>query len=211
MTDPETPEEQLVYLKSNIDQFFLIIMGMIVFLMQCGFGFLEAGAVRSKNTTNILMKNLMDSAIAALSYWLFGWAFAYGADGNAFIGYDNFALEDKDETLAAAWFFQFVFAATAATIVSGAIAERTQFVAYIAYCITLTGFVYPIATHWVWDAKGWLAAECWWDDVGFKDFAGSAVVHCLGGTAALIGAICVGRRKDFYNEKEDKYVRIPGM
>lgn len=197
-------------LADNIDQFFLITMGMIVYLMQMGFAFLEAGSVRSKNTTNILMKNIMDSAIGALSYWLLGWAFAYGDKGNAFIGYSEFVLYEKSDTQGGAWFFQYVFAATAATIVSGAVAERTKFVAYLVYCVLLTAVVYPIVTHWAWDAKGWLAAECWWDDVSFMDFAGSAIVHCLGGTAALCGAVCVGRRKDLWNEAEGKYKRIAG-
>lgn len=194
----------------SLDQFFLFVMGAIVYLMQMGFGFLEAGAIRTKNVTNILMKNILDSAIAALSYWAVGYAFAYGADSNAFIGYKNFLLIDLHDNMSAFWFFQFVFAATAATIVSGAMAERTNFIAYIVYCTVLTTFVYPIATHWVWDSKGWLLAEAPWDDTSFIDFAGSAVVHCLGGTAALVGAIAVGKRRDLFNKTTERNERIKG-
>ncbi|XP_022778288.1 ammonium transporter 1 member 3-like, partial [Stylophora pistillata] len=125
--------------------------------MQTGFAFLEAGSVRSKNTTNILIKNFLDVFIGAVAYWLFGYAFAFGAESNAFIGHKYFALADLPADKYSHWFFHFVFAATAATIVSGAMAERTEFKAYLVYSVFLTGFVYPVVTHWAWDGNGWLA------------------------------------------------------
>ena len=172
-------------LKVNLDGFFLIIMGIIIFLMQCGFALLEAGAVRSKNTTNILMKNMMDIFIGALAYWVVGYSLAFGEEGNLFIGWVSTCLEqDKLAT----WFFQFAFAATSATIVSGAMAERCGLLAYIVYSLVLTGFVYPIVSHWCWADAGWL------NNTNFQDFAGSGVVHITGGITALIGCVSLGPR-----------------
>merc|ERR550532_1799960 len=110
-------------LKVNVDSLFLIVMGIIVFLMQCGFALLEAGAVRSKNTVNILIKNMLDALIGGVVYWAVGWAFAYGTDSNGFLGTDEFFFIGFEHKNYPSWFFQFVFAATTATIVSGAIAE----------------------------------------------------------------------------------------
>jgi len=196
---------QVAAANSNNDQLFLIVMGIFVLFMQGGFAFLEAGSVRSKNTTNILMKNILDVFIGAVSYYLFGFAFAYGEPSNAFIGHNTFAAGNVrtpngtdtevvlPEAYYALWFYQFVFAATASTIVSGAVAERTEFVAYLVYCLFLTGFIYPIVSHWAWSSTGWLASGAGTGLV-FQDFAGSAVVHITGGTAALVGAILVGPR-----------------
>ncbi|RMX43326.1 putative ammonium transporter 1 isoform X1 [Pocillopora verrucosa] len=187
-------------LQGNLDQFFLIIMGCLIFFMQTGFAFLEAGSVRSKNTTNILIKNFLDVFIGAVAYWLFGYAFAFGVESNGFIGHKFFALADLPADKYSHWFFHFVFAATAATIVSGAMAERTEFKAYLLYSVFLTGFVYPIVTHWAWDENGWLykGVEYTKDNVtmtvAYQDFAGSGVVHVLGGTVALVGAAIVGPR-----------------
>ena len=126
-------------LKSNLDNFFLIVMGIVVFLMQCGFAFLEAGAVRSKNAVNILIKNMLDALIGGLSYWAIGWGLAYGEGGNPFCGGSEFFSYNMDHTKYPSWFFQFVFAATAATIISGSVAERCHFYAYFAYSIIITG------------------------------------------------------------------------
>ncbi len=202
-------QAELAMITKSLDDFFLVTMGILVFLMQLGFGFLEGGAVRTKNVTNILLKNMLDSAVAAWCYWSVGWAFAYGDKSNAFIGYSNFFLIDLDNDVSALWFFQFTFTATAATIVSGAMAERTRFLAYMLYSTLLTAFVYPVITHWAWGG-GWLATECPWDGCYFVDFAGSAVLHCCGGAAALIGAIAVGKRRGLYNDETDKNERIPG-
>ena len=136
MADLET---RFNILHQNTDSFFLIVIGILVFLMQCGFAFLEAGAVRTKNTVNILIKNMLDALIGGVSYYMVGWAVAYGPGGNGFIGGSNFFSYGMDYSSYPSWFFQFVFAATATTILSGAIAERTQFTAYFAYSILITG------------------------------------------------------------------------
>ncbi|KAK6191639.1 hypothetical protein SNE40_003278 [Patella caerulea] len=203
------------HLQSNLDQFFLIIMGMIVLLMQCGFAFLEAGAVRSKNSTNILIKNLMDQFVAGIAYWIFGFPFAFG-NGNDFIGYTFWATYELEETKLALFFFQYVFAATAATIVSGAMAERCEFIAYIVYSILITGFIYPVVTHWVWSDNAWLTAGMDYTfnnetvTIGYKDFAGSGVVHVLGGIAALVGASLLGPRKGRFHKGSKTVVPIRG-
>eukprot|EP00127_Corallochytrium_limacisporum_P006296 Clim_evm7s225 gene=Clim_evmTU7s225 len=199
----ETDVERIDALEVSIDQLFLAIMGMVVFLMQGGFAFLEAGSIRSKNATNILFKNFMDIAIGASSYWLLGYGFAYGGD-NEFAGDNFFALHDlnncENRGLFSDFWFQFAFAATAATIVSGAVAERMTLQGYMMYSIVLTGFVYPIATHWQWGG-GWLATEGPNDGaIGFQDFAGSTLVHCVGGTAGLVGAIAIGPRIGRFDE-----------
>ncbi|XP_063591949.1 putative ammonium transporter 1 [Penaeus indicus] len=177
----------LEHFQSNTDVFFLITMGTIVFFLQAGFAFLEAGAVRSKNTTNILIKNMLDVFIGGISYWLVGYALAFG-EGNMFCGTVYWASVGVPDERLAFWFFQFVFAATCATIVSGSMAERCAFSAYFIYSIILTAFVYPIVTHWAWTAEGWLSVR------GYQDFAGSGVVHLTGGVAALVGAIILGPR-----------------
>uniref|UniRef100_H2YUH5 Ammonium transporter AmtB-like domain-containing protein n=1 Tax=Ciona savignyi TaxID=51511 RepID=H2YUH5_CIOSA len=173
-------------LKSNLDQFFLVICGIFILFMQTGFAFLEAGSVRSKNTTNIIMKNVLDLFIGAIMYFAIGYSFAYGKPGNAFIANDgNFTY--------AGWFFQYVFAATASTIVSGAMAERTEFTTYMVYFTFLTGFVYPVVAHWCWSEVGWLKVGMA-HGLSYIDYAGSGVVHLTGGSAALVGAIALGPR-----------------
>ncbi|ESO95416.1 hypothetical protein LOTGIDRAFT_188698, partial [Lottia gigantea] len=190
-------------LQSNLDQFFLLTNGMIVLLMQCGFAFLEAGAVRSKNSTNILIKNLMDQFFAGISYWLVGYAFAFGK-GHWFIGYSYWASADMPQEDFALFFFQYVFAATAATIVSGAVAERCEFIAYIIYSVLITGFIYPVVTHWVWYGEGWLLT------LGYLDFAGSGVVHVLGGIAAFVAAFFLGPRKGRFHKSSKTVAPIRG-
>ncbi|XP_033102659.1 putative ammonium transporter 1 [Anneissia japonica] len=186
-------EDALSALQTNSDLFFKIMMACMIFFMQCGFAFLEAGSVRSKNTTNILIKNFLDVCIGSVFYWAVGYAFAYGP-GNKFIGTDWFFMKNMPTEQVDDWFFQFVFAATAATIVSGSMAERTEFVAYLVYSVILTGFIYPVVTHWAWSDDGWLTEMPNNEHIGFQDFAGSAVVHILGGSVALIGAAMLGPR-----------------
>lgn len=198
---PEELTESLDSLTSALDTGWLLIAAVLVLFMQAGFGLVESGFVRSKNVTNILMKNLMDASIGALAYWSVGFGIAYGTAGaaNEIFGFGNFFLADTDDY--ATFFFQFAFAATAATIVSGAVAERTKFTAYLVYTILITAFIYPVVTHWIWDGGGWLTAFT--DDpmmeVGMIDFAGSTVVHSVGGWAALMGAVFVGARRGKYN------------
>ncbi len=180
-----------------VDKMYVLISGFMVFLMQCGFAMLTAGSVRTKNVKNVLIKNLLDACVGALAYFLFGYNFAYGADGNAFIGHGEFALSKGWNTDFTSFFFQWTFAATAATIVSGSVAERTSFYAYLGYAFFLTAFVYPVVSHWVWDGSGWMTSLF---GVGVVDFAGCSVVHMVGGVAGIIGAIIVGPRMGRFDE-----------
>ncbi|MFW6309414.1 MAG: ammonium transporter [bacterium] len=181
-----------------IDTIWTLLAAFLVFFMQAGFAMVEAGFTRAKNAGNIIMKNLMDFATGSLIYWAIGFALMFGA-GNAFIGNSGFFLQSSfsnlglDIPLAAFWIFQAVFAATAATIVSGAMAERTNFSGYLIYSVVITGFIYPVVGHWIWGG-GWLA------ELEMIDFAGSTVVHSVGGWAALAGAIVLGPRIGKYNE-----------
>ncbi|XP_077994370.1 putative ammonium transporter 1 [Glandiceps talaboti] len=184
--------KSLAALETNTDHFFLVVMGCLIFFLQCGFAFLEAGSVRSKNTTNILIKNVLDVCVGAMIYWAMGYAFAFG-EGNWFIGSRNFFFEDFSSDMLSHWFFHFVFAATATTIVSGAMAERTEFGAYLIYSVIITGFIYPVVSHWAWSDNGWLLVGPG-DGITYQDFAGSGVVHTVGGTAALVGAAILGPR-----------------
>ena len=193
----------LADLIAAVDTVWLLIAAILVFFMQAGFGLLEAGFVRVKNTTNILMKNALDASLGVMVYWAIGFGLAYGTAGS-FAGFDKFFVTADsdlgagmsafgvfgDVPLFASFIFQWAFAATAATIVSGAMAERTKFGAYIFYTIFITGIIYPIVSHWVWGG-GWLSEV---GDNGFLDFAGSTVVHSVGAWAGLMGAIIVGAR-----------------
>jgi Amt family ammonium transporter len=202
---------------ASVDTLWLLISAFLVFFMQAGFGLLEAGFVRVKNTSNILMKNAMDASLGILVYWAIGFGLAYGTAGS-FAGFDKFfatpaATGDAgaaygilgDIPLFATFIFQWAFAATAATIVSGAMAERTQFRAYLFYTVFITAIIYPIVSHWVWGG-GWLS------DIGtngFLDFAGSTVVHGVGAWAGLVGAFFVGARIGKYGE-DGRARGIPG-
>lgn len=173
----------------------LIVTGSFVFFMQAGFALVEAGFTRSKNLVNVLTKNFMDFCIGGIAYFVFGFAIMYGASIGGFIGSDGFLLlgDYYDVSIARDWFFQMVFAATAATIVSGAMAERTRITAYLAYSFLISAIIYPISGHWVWGG-GWLSS------LGFHDFAGSGVVHMIGGLVGLTGAMLVGPRNGKYNK-----------
>ena len=181
-----------------IDTVWTLIAAFLVFFMQAGFAMVEAGFTRAKNAGNIIMKNMMDFASGSLVFWAVGFAFMFGS-GNNFIGTTGYFLQDTfanlglDIPIAAFFIFQTVFAATAATIVSGAMAERTNFSGYLAYSVVITAFIYPVVGHWIWGG-GWLA------EMGIVDFAGSTVVHSVGGWAALAGAIVLGPRIGKYNE-----------
>jgi len=191
--------------KTGLNAFFVLVSAYMVFAMQAGFAMLCAGSVRTKNTMNILLKNVIDAAAGAVAFYFFGWAFAWGnkSDAPGFIGSGDFALDGMTDYVS--WMFQWAFAAAAATIVSGAMAERTAFSAYLVYSIALTGFVYPVVVHWVWHGQGWLSAfkskERFLEGSGMMDFAGSGVVHMTGGFAALIGAAMVGPRMGRFNDE----------
>ncbi len=174
-----------------INTMWILLAAFLVFFMQAGFGMVEAGLVRTKNAANIIMKNLLDFCFAALGYFIFGYAIMYGGSG-LFVGTEGWFLIGAESAvdgvpLEAVWLFQAVFAGTAATIVAGAVAERMKFVAYLGYAFLLSAFIYPVVGHWVWGG-GWLA------DFGFYDFAGSTVVHGVGGVSALVGAWLLGPR-----------------
>ncbi|WP_445476355.1 ammonium transporter [Methanococcoides methylutens] len=192
----------------------LLVAGAIVFLMHAGFSLVEVGLTRSKNTANILMKNFMTICLGILVYWAVGWGIMYGADAAGLIGIDQFFLKGADNALWNSWWFQMVFAATGATIVSGAMAERTDLKAYLLYTIVLVAFIYPVYGHWVWSGadKALLAGAespiVKFIGVGFHDFAGSGVVHSIGGYAALAGVMLVGARIGKF--RNGKPVAIPG-
>jgi Amt family ammonium transporter len=183
---------------TGVNYVWVMVAGILVFLMQAGFALLEAGSTRMRNAGSVFMKNLMDFCMCGLAFWAFGFALMFGGSGfapglesgNSFFGLSGFFLsgEAGGTDTALLWFFQMVFAATAATIVSGALAERTRLDAYMAYSFLISAIVYPIYGHWVWGG-GWLA------ELGAWDFAGSGVVHAVGGVAALVGAKMVGPRK----------------
>ena len=180
-----TPENNA----KSIDFVWLLMTAFLVFLMQGGFAMLETGLTRAKNAGNIMMKNLIDFCFGSLAYWAVGFAFMFGT-GNLFIGTSGFFLGGTvDHWQYAFWMFQVVFAATAATIVSGSVSERIKFKGYIFYTVFITAFVYPVAGHWIWGG-GWLSKL----STPFIDFAGSTVVHSVGGWSALAGAIVLGPR-----------------
>jgi len=183
--------------KYGINAFYLIYAASLVFFMQAGFAMVCAGSVRLKNLQNTMLKNLLDACGAALGFYTVGYAFAWGSSypgrlGNnnqdiSFAGLSNFFLSDLDRK--AFWLFQFSFAATSATIVAGALAERSQMLAYLLYSTTLTAFVYPIVVHSIWTPNGFLSAFAANPllGVGVIDYAGGLVVHVTGGQTALIG------------------------
>ncbi len=184
----------------NLNYVWMVACGALVFVMQAGFAMVELGFARAKNSINIIMKNFLDFCISAIVFMFLGFGLMFGTSFNGWIGSDSFWLSTHaaDDKLWAFWFFQVVFAGTACTIVSGAMAERTKFVGYLIYAALLAGLVYPIGGHWAWGSfagafgvggeKGWLEA------MGFVDFAGSSVVHGCGGACALAGILVVGAR-----------------
>jgi len=192
-------------LAADCDVFYSLICGALIFFMQCGFAMLCAGSIRQKNVKNIMLKNMLDACGGAIGFWSIGYALAYG-EGGRFVGAsgDNYFLHSLDEgNEYISWFFQFTFAATAATIVAGTVAERCKMSAYLAYSLMLTAFVYPVVVHAIWSDDGFLSAfsDNKLRDVGMIDFAGSGVVHMVGGTTALVAAIILGPRKGrFYDE-----------
>lgn len=189
----------------SVDVMWTLLGAAIVFFMQAGFSLCEAGLTRAKNTGNILMKNLMDFCIGTPAFWLVGFGIMFGGSGALIGGFDPFILGSYDFGPLPKWcyvIFQTVFCATAATIVSGSMAERTKFSSYCVYSALISLVVYPISGHWIWGG-GWLS------ELGFHDFAGSCAVHMVGGVAACIGAATLGPRIGKY-DKEGKPRAIPG-
>ncbi|MBN2442183.1 MAG: ammonium transporter [Spirochaetales bacterium] len=226
-SDQQSNNEQLLLTmignnKVIADTLWVLLAAMLVFFMNLGFGMVETGLQQAKNAVNVSAKNFVVFSIAALGFWFIGWGLMYG-DGNGFLGIEGlFMLKGADNSpatneaysgvysalswtgvpLLAKFFFQLVFAGTAATIVSGSVGGRIKFTAFIIFSLVLAGILYPITGHWIWGG-GWLAQR------GFFDFAGSTVVHSVGGWAALAGALVLGPRIGKYNK--DKSVNpIPG-
>lgn len=203
--------DSIVVNKLAVDTVWVLLAGVLVMFMQAGFAIVEAGFTRAKNAGNILMKNLMDFCIGSVAFWVLGFGIMFGA-GNGFMGTSGFFLADSGSTFASLdwspvgldlkYFFQLVFCATAATIVSGAMAERTKFVSYIAYSAVISLIIYPVVGHWIWGG-GWLGS------MGMLDFAGSTVVHSTGAWLALVGAFMLGPRIGKYRS-DGKPNAIPG-
>ncbi len=196
-------------LKLSVDTSWVLITGFLVFFMQCGFAMLEAGLVRQTGVVNTLAENFIDAAITLLAWWATGFAIAFGTTSNGFLGIDGFFLSNAftlnngaiEYAMGAGgstapintltlFFFQFAFSATASTITTGAMAERTEFKGDLIYAFIMGAFMYPIVVHWVWNNGGWLYK------LSFHDFAGSAVVHTVGGWTSLVGAYLLGPRPD---------------
>ncbi|MHB8763343.1 MAG: ammonium transporter [Deferrisomatales bacterium] len=195
--------------QTHLNYVWTLVAAFLVFFMQAGFAMVEAGFTRAKNACNILMKNLMDFGTGALAFFFVGFGLMFGAS-NGWVGTSGFMLSDfgadADPWVYAFFLFQVVFAATAATIVSGGIAERTKFSAYLIFSALVTAVVYPVFGSWAWG--GLYKGGGWLEGLGFIDFAGSTVVHSIGGWAALAGAIVVGPRLGKY--KHGKAQAIPG-
>ncbi len=197
-----TNKEAIDLVQTHANYLWTLVAAALVFFMQAGFAMVEAGFTRAKNAVNILMKNLMDFSLGSLGYWAIGFALMFGVSKTGWFGTSGFFLSDftpdGDPWVLAFWMFQVVFAATAATIVSGAMAERTKFVGYLAYSFVISAIIYPIFGSWAWgslfNGSGWL------EGLGFIDFAGSTVVHSVGGWAALAGAIVLGPRLGKYGK-----------
>lgn len=205
-TAPEIAEA-VIGLDVSINNIWLLLATFLVMFMQPGFALVEAGFTRSKNTANILMKNLMDFSIGAILYWIVGYSIMYGESIMGFVGnpFTHFAFNSDgfgDYSDYADIMFQTVFAATAATIVSGAMAERTKFSAYLIFSVVITLVIYPIVGHWTWGG-GWLSS------LGFVDFAGSTIVHSVGAWVGLAGAAILGPRIGKFG-KDGKPKAIPG-
>jgi Amt family ammonium transporter len=209
ITTLESLDKTTTQLKLSIDTSWVLMTGFLVFFMQCGFAMLEAGLVRQTGVVNTLTENFIDAAVTLLAWWLTGFAIAFGTTGNGFWGTDGFLLNNAftisdgviSYTMGAGgadiqlntftlFFFQFAFSATASTITTGAMAERTDFKGDLIYAFIMGAVMYPIVVHWVWNSGGWL------NKLSFHDFAGSAVVHSVGGWTALIGAYLLGPRPD---------------
>lgn len=197
-------------IQKNLDNIFILVAAILVIFMQAGFALVEAGLTRGKNVGNIMMKNMMNFCVGVIAFAAVGFAFAFGS-GNDFIGTSGWFigsdiaenyLGESNLSIATFFIFQVAFAATAATIVSGAMAERTKFAAYMWYSFLISAIVYPIVVHWTWGG-GWLAQQ------GYHDFAGSGIVHMTGGIAAAVGAYILGPRIGKYGP-DGKPRAIPG-
>ncbi|MDJ0562637.1 MAG: ammonium transporter, partial [Microcystis sp. M49629_WE12] len=193
---PLTPED----VQNALNTIWVLIAAILVIFMNAGFAMLETGFCRQKNAVNVLAKNLIVFALSTISFWAIGFSLMFGSVSNEFFGTGGWFLSSSDPATyvmpaslptSVFFLFQVAFAGTAATIVSGAVAERIKFTDFLVFSLIIVGIMYPITGHWVWGG-GWLA------DLGFKDFAGSTVVHSVGGWSALTGAAILGPRMGKY-------------
>jgi len=190
--------------QSNLDMVWVMVCAALVMFMQAGFTALESGLTQAKNSINVAIKNITDFIISVLAFWAVGYAIMFGVSSGGLLGTSGFTLSGMTEASDFASFaFQATFAGTAATIVSGAVAERTKFLAYVLVAVFTTCVIYPISGHWIWNADGWLAQQ------GMIDFAGSTVVHSLGAWVGLAGAVVVGPRLGVFG-KDKKITKIQG-
>ena len=203
--------EAIKEVQTHADYVWTMVAAALVFFMQPGFALVECGFTRAKNAVNILMKNLLDFSMGSIFYWAIGFGLMFGVTQTGWFGTSCFFLSDfspgKDPWVLAFWMFQVVFAATAATIVSGAMAERTKFSGYLIYSAAICGFIYPIFGSWAWGSL--YSGNGWLEKLGFIDFAGSTVVHSIGGWTGLAGAVVLGPRIGKFS-KEGKVQPIPG-
>ena len=200
--------------QNNLNVVWTLLAAILVFLMQAGFALVETGFTRAKNAANIMMKNLMDFAAGSLAFYILGAALMFGASKAAgWFGWGGFGMPSlMDGEGSWNWtflFFQTMFAATAATIVSGAVAERIEFKSYLIYSALVSAVVYPISGHWMWGSLAGESSRGWIEAFGFHDFAGSTVVHSVGGWIALAGAMMLGPRIGKYRH-DGKANPIPG-
>lgn len=190
-------------IESDLTIMWITIAGFLVFFMHAGFTLVEAGFTQAKNAVNIAMKNLMAISVGTIVYWFIGYSLMYGETTNGFFRWSGFFTETAPHDL----FFQTMFAATCATIVSGAVAGRTKYSVFAIFAVIITGFIYPIAGGWEWNSDGWLNAASFMP-TEFIDLAGSSIVHAVGGWAALVGAYMVGPRLGKF--VKGKVEAIPG-
>ena len=208
------PEITTAAVQTNLNVVWTLIAAILVFMMQAGFALVETGFTRAKNAANIMMKNLMDFAAGSLAFYILGAALMFGASKlGGWLGWGGLGMPSL-ATGEGVWawtflFFQTMFAATAATIVSGAVAERIEFKSYLIYSVLVSCLVYPISGHWMWGSLAGDASRGWLEALGFHDFAGSTVVHSVGGWIALAGALALGPRIGKYRH-DGKANPIPG-
>lgn len=210
---PTLADEPAMMTQDAGNMLWTLIAAVLVFFMQAGFAMVETGFTRAKNAVNIMMKNLMDFSIGSLGFWAIGFAIMFGVTKSGLFGTTGWFLSDAAvgkegwEWTMVFFMFQTVFAATAATIVSGAMAERTKFTSYLVYSVVISGIIYPVSGHWAWGSL--FHGQGWLENLGFIDFAGSTVVHSVGGWCALAGAIVLGPRIGKYTA-DGKSRAIPG-
>jgi ammonium transporter, Amt family len=193
------PVQNIQEIRISLDSVWVVVGGILVFFMQAGFALIESGSVRSKNTVNVLMKNYMDMCIGGLVFWLFGFGLMFGLNQTGWVGLSHFMPDALDDWHWNLLFFQMMFAATATTIASGAMAERIHFMAYVVSAIIVSGVIYPIFGSWAWG--GLFGGDGWLKALGFIDFAGSTVVHSIGGWVALAGIVILGPRLGRFGRK----------